>query len=214
MKPAMLLRLTGLAVMVAGVLFAVTEGIESLLFPLDQALSERFVHPGLLVIEAVSWLYSALLLIGLIGLYIRQAERAGVFGFITFLLTFLGVALNVGSLWSAVMIFPQLAMVAPEFLDQLQTNPPRIAGIVIMLSLFLSGAGWVLFGLASVRANVLPRTAAALVTIGYVAILFVPVIPANLVGVGLVWMGHSLWTSAIAGENKVDAGASLLKSQL
>jgi hypothetical protein len=49
-----------------------------------------------------------LLQIGLVGLYVRQSEAAGIFGLLGFVVAFLGTALAVGAIWSQLFIVPEL----------------------------------------------------------------------------------------------------------
>jgi hypothetical protein len=60
---------------------------------------------------------------------------------------------------------------APEFLEE--EEPPGLLGTGFFLSFGLAGVGWLLFGIASLRALVYSRWAAILLMIGAVA-NFVP----------------------------------------
>jgi hypothetical protein len=193
MPSATLLRLSGLATIIGGVLFALAEIAESIFHPQNQPLSERFAAPSLQAIESASWLASVILLLGLIGLYVRQAQKAGLFGLIAFLVAFLGTALNVGSLWSGALLLPLLAEVAPDFLDSLMTDPPGALGIGLPISLYLFPVGWILFGVASLTARVFSWWAVLMVIVGLLLFPFVPVAPGALVGAGLIWMGYAVW---------------------
>jgi uncharacterized membrane protein len=188
------LRLSGLATIVGGALFTFAEFTEALLVPENLPLSKRFAAPSLPIIEAASWLASVMLLLGLTGLYVRQAQQVKRFGLVAFLLAFFGTALNVGSLWSGVLVLPPLAQTAPEFLDSLKTNPPALTGAGLLLSFYLFPAGWVLFGVASLIANSFPRWAILLVMVGLLGIPFIPTVASLVAGIGLVWLGYSLWS--------------------
>ena len=195
MSSATLLRLSGLAAIVGGTLFALAEIAEAIISPENQPLTQRFAAPGLPVVEAAQWLASVLLLLGLTGLYVRQSQKAGSFGLVAFLAAFVGTALNVGSLWSGALLLPPLAQAAPAFLDSLTTNPPGALGIGLLISFFLFPLGWILFGVASLLAKVFSRWAVLLVMIGLLLVPFIPIAPAALVGAGLVWMGYAVWTT-------------------
>ncbi len=186
-------RLTGIALMIGGVLFAVAEAIESIVFPFgSQSLSERFVMPAAQGIEFVSWLYSAFLLLGLLGLYLYQLEKIGSLGLITFVITYIGLLLGIGSLWSAVFLWPEVAVRLPEWTDSLASTPPPLLGTGVLLSGFLAGVGWVLFGIASLLAKMLPRTALLMMMIGMLLLPFIPAVPAFLAGAGFIWLGYCL----------------------
>lgn len=197
-----LLPLTGIALMIGGVLFALAEAAESLFFPFgSQPLSVRFVTPAAQAIELVSWLYTAFFLLGLFGLYLYQLEKIGPLGLITFLITYLGLLLGIGSLWSAVFLWPEVAARIPEWTDTLATNPPPLLGTGVLLSGFLAGIGWVLFGLASLIAKMLPRTALIMMITGMLLLPFIPAVPALLAGAGFVWLGYFLRQRADAGQS-------------
>ncbi|MBV7338208.1 hypothetical protein KFU94_60285 [Chloroflexi bacterium TSY] len=65
-------------------------------------------------------------------------------------------------------------------------------GTGILLSGFLAGIGWVLFGLTSLLVSVLPRWPLIMVIAGNLLLPFVPVVPALLAGVGFVWLGYHM----------------------
>jgi hypothetical protein len=109
-----------------------------------------------------------LLLIGLVGLYARQSEAAGPLGLAGFLVAFLGTALNMGFFWAILFLTPILAVEAPVLLDEGPTP-----GFFFTLITFT--VGWMLFGVATLRARVYPRIAAIVLIIGAVlAILPLP----------------------------------------
>ena len=197
-----LLPLTGVALMIGGVLFAVAEASESLFFPFgSQPLSVRFVTPAAQAIELISWLYTAFFLLGLIGLYLYQLEKIGSLGLITFLITYIGLLLSIGSLWSAVFLWPEVAVRVPEWTDSLASTPPPLLGTGVLLSGFLAGIGWVLFGIASLVAKMLPRTALVMMVTGMLLLPFTPAVPALLAGAGFVWLGYFLRQRSDAGQS-------------
>jgi hypothetical protein len=99
-----------------------------------------------------------LLAMGLPGLYLRQAARVGVLGFIGFVLLSLGVLLaGVGFATVQLTIYPYLAQSAPKLLPSGGTGP--LAGILLwwIVPGLLLMAGNILFGIATVRSRVFPR---------------------------------------------------------
>jgi hypothetical protein len=132
-----------------------------------------------------------LLLLGLVGLYASQSEAAGVLGLVGFLVAFAGTALLVGALWFELFITPALAAEAPELAEA----ELGLAGFILVL---LTGAlGWVLFGVATLRARVYPRWAAVLLIVGGL-VAFAPVPLAGIVFSGAVaWMGFILFTGRV-----------------
>jgi len=123
-----------------------------------------------------------LLALGLVGLYVRQSEVAGILGLIGFLVAFLGMVL--------------VSALGVE----------GVEGVAPLASL-----GWALFGVASLRAGIYPRVAAVLLIIsavfsGMFSLLIVALIvgPSSIlvyvgVGAGIVlnaviaWLGYALF---------------------
>jgi hypothetical protein len=106
-----LVRWSGLAAMVGGVLYA--------LF--------MFFHPpnepagmddALWVPVHVVWLVSILLiLLGLVGLYVRYADLMGSLGLVAFLVAFFGNALLVAGSFIDAFVLPTLALKLPEVFE-------------------------------------------------------------------------------------------------
>jgi hypothetical protein len=155
-----------------------------------------------LVLHVLILIAYLLSLVGLVGLYARQAEKAGILGLIAFLLTFLCIAPRFAWNWIEAFIWPILAQAAPRLLDHPELAPPalNVFGTVDFSSVLLLSVGVLLFGIASLRARVLPRWAAVLVIVGAVLDLvsiFVGVdfpFAAAVSGPGLAWMGYAVWS--------------------
>ena len=183
-----LLRLAGLAAIVAGVLSAIGD-VMSLVVDLEAAdaagdVSQRIVF-GFYLLGTV------LLLLGLIGLYVSQSRAAGILGFAGFLFAFVGTALTVGAIWFEFFVVPDLAAKAPD----VATGELGFTGFA--LSFLIAAVGWVLFAIATLRAGVYPRMAAGLLLAGAL-VSFVPLfaqVPATgvLLSVALAVLGIFLW---------------------
>ena len=87
MESSNLIRWCGLAAVVAGALFVLINLITTLILGFGQGQFE------LLVRTVISPVAGALLLLGLVGLYARQAEALDLVGLIGFLLAFFGTVL-------------------------------------------------------------------------------------------------------------------------
>lgn len=140
-----------------------------------------------------------LLLLGLVGLYARQSEVSGALGLVAFLVAFTGTALILGTWWTNTFIAPSLATDAPEFLE---AGPTGVLGVAYTLSFAIAAVGWLLFGLASLRARVYPRTAVVVLMVG-AALTFLPLPGSQVVfEVAVAWLGLSLFSrqEAFAGR--------------
>jgi hypothetical protein len=206
MTPYTLLRWSGLAAIVAGTLEALNAVMDFLLFPPRQSLvhasvmsfSQQAVTNAWAIQQTVNWVAKVFLLWALVGLYSRQSNEAGVLGFIAFLLSFVGIALVFGAIFGYFLLAPDLARVAPAFLDGGPTQLSLVGLLAFILPFLVAQVGILLFGVASWRAKVFPRWAAALFIL--TPLLFVvdsfinlPFIADIAFGVGLVWMGYTLW---------------------
>src|SRR6266498_4383295 len=106
-----LIRWTGLAAMVAGIIFA---GIQPI-HPPDVLSS---VTTGAwAIITPLKTAMCLLLLLGIVGLYARQAKEAGWLGLAGFLLFGLSWALQTAFVFAEAFILPPLAALAPKFVD-------------------------------------------------------------------------------------------------
>lgn len=139
----------------------------------------------------------------LIGAYARQSEQAGLVGLIGFVAAVTGVVLGVGVLVPDSFVFPVLAeQESTRFLLSVPGTliPGGSLGIYILLSGLLYTGGYILFGIATVKAGILPRAATISILIGVVPLTFgalllqgLDVAGALLVGVGHIWWGYALW---------------------
>lgn len=194
MSSSDLFRWSGLAAMVGGVLFVVGE-----LLNLPTLNVENFSETATTVsfaIQQLAFLLGAVfVLLGLCGLYVRQSEAAGALGLIGFLVAFLGTVLLGGLGWAGTFIAPALVDVAPEFID---VGPPP----GFFLTFITFGVGWLLFGIATLRARIFPRAAAILLLIG--AVISVLPLPFTVVvlAIAVAWLGFALFTGreASAGQ--------------
>jgi tetrahydromethanopterin S-methyltransferase subunit E len=150
-----------------------------------------------LILLDLSIIAAYLGLLALIGLYVRQVEEAGRLGLVAFILASLGTVMNIGFLWGGGFIVPALTSVAPEFLDQVEANPPTIVAAGFITTFALFALGWLLLGVASLKARVLPRIPLWLLILGAILGLVSRIvglgIPGVLFGVALAWLGWWLW---------------------
>lgn len=134
-----------------------------------------------------------LLLISLVASHQWQVREAGRRGVIAVTVAIVGTLALGGDLWFETFAVPWLADAAPMAFD---TKPTFLLAIGAVSSYLLFSLGWVLFGIASLRARVFPRVIAGAIVIGGVAgwsALLSPYgIPLGLALVALgVWMGRT-----------------------
>ena len=196
-------RWSGIACILAGLLIA----LATLVHP-SRETPEIILEQELRLVAA-HWLYTfffGFLLLGLPGLYAAQSERAGRLGLVSFLMLFFGtlffaVSNNYG------FIAPVLAAQAPAMLDAINVYPPVAALNGLLIVGFFPG--FILFGIATLRARVLPRQTGILMAIGsplilvggalgllvFEALYTVAILGALVLGLGLAWAGYWLWSS-------------------
>ncbi len=160
------------------------------------------------VVHTVSITMSILFVIGLVGIYLRQVERAGWLGLAALIVMSLGLLLTAGLTVVEAYVIPQLAASNPEyvegFLGLVEGHASTVdLGAIPTLwaihdALFMLGT--ISFGLVTLWAGVLPRLAAALFTFGL--FLFLPVVTAfdaprlaaMPIGLSLAWLGYAAWS--------------------
>lgn len=183
-----LFRMSGLALVLAGAMFMVA-GLISLSVLAQGEVDEmrRIARTDSFFLQSFATLVGGILLLGgLVGLYVRQAEAAKKLGVVGFVLAFLGTAVVVGDFYANTFITPLVALEAPSFLDS------PLAGVLqvwLPLDLVLLAASWLALCVATVRARVYPRGASwALLGGALLALLPLPVV--NLVfEAALAWLG-------------------------
>lgn len=205
MKPTTsnLIRWTGLAAMGAGIIFATIQPIH----PLDVLSSVTTTK--WVVIQSFKWTMCLLGLLGMVGLYARQVKETGWLGLAGYLLFSLFYALTTAFVFAEAFVLPLLATEAPKFVEGFlgvfNGHPTdfNLGAIPVLYS--VAGAayvlGGVLFGIATFRARILPRWAAALMAVGAVAPFVLAILPHPLdrtfavpMGVALVGLGYALWS--------------------
>ena len=166
-------------------------------------------------------------LLGIAGLYARQAERVGWLGLAGFLLFSLWLVLVPGFTFFEAFMLPLLAIDAPTFAESFLgiftgsaggTKFGTLATIwTLMGPMYMLGA--LLFGIATLRAGILSRWAAGLFGFGAVSSLAFALVPPALeplatvpVGLGLAWLGFALWSERRQGASQ--PAPSLERAQL
>lgn len=197
-----LIRWTGLAAIVAGIIFA---GIQPF-HPVDVLAS---VTTGTwTTIIALKLTMCFLFLVGLTGLYARQAKQSGRLGFVGFLLLSLSWWLQASFVFVELFILPVLASSTPQFVESylgiVNGSPgemnigalPAVYGAVGVLYLL----GGLVFGIATFRARVLPRWPAGLLAAAAIVTPAAALLPHALqryaavpMGIAMIWLGYALF---------------------
>jgi len=198
----MLTRAAGLCAVVAGLLF----------------IGVQVDHPHLdvTVITTTEWtvrqnlklLMAVMSLIGITGMYLRQVRRTGLVGLVGYVIFGAGYLMMMSVEAVGGYVLPSLAHSAPGYVNDVlavATGGTAAGDIGQMQTLIVASgigylAGGFIFGIALFRANILARWAAALLAVGTLATLAIPLLPqvnerlfAVPTGVALIGLGHSLW---------------------
>lgn len=204
-------RITGKSLMRWAGLFAILAGILYICI--------QFIHPEdhissvstslWVVIACTTSIMSLFSLIGITGIYTRQAEEAdwlGLTGFILFSLFWL-ISMNFS--FNEAFVLPLLTTDAPKFVEGIvgifggttSTVNLGIFPLLAPIAAILYSLGGLLFGITTFRARIFPRMAGALLSFAAVVTFAAAVIPhpfdrilAVPMGLALIWLGYALWS--------------------
>jgi len=196
-----LTRAAGLAAVAGGLLFIAVQIKHPLLDAPFTTTTEYAVRETAKIFMAV------LSLIGITGIYLRQVRQTGVLGLIGYLLLGVGYLTILNVQVIGVFVLPDLAASQPGYVNDVLAvatsgTPMGEVGRMQTLShvAITYIVGGIIFGIALFRANILPRWAAALMSVGAVATVATFQLPeltqrlfAIPVGVALIGLGYSLW---------------------
>jgi len=171
MSKSTLVRWSGIALIVAGLLVFVTDLVSAAViwgFGPEPAIpfSEAVALPSYVVLTSVYLVISVLAMLGIIGLYAHQADNAGVFGLIAFVVFVLGIMLSTGATFTATFVPPVLADVAPAVLDAEETG--TILDAAFGVSYILFPLGLVLVTISTLINQAVPRVFAIIALVGFV----------------------------------------------
>ncbi|HWQ15619.1 MAG TPA: hypothetical protein VNL77_22655 [Roseiflexaceae bacterium] len=216
MNTTNLIRWAGLAAMGAGIIFA---GIQPI-HPPDVLASVTTTSWA--VIIAAKFGMCLLFLLGITGLYARQVEAAGRLGLAGFLLLSLSWWVQTGYVFAELFILPVLATAAPQFVESflgIVNQHPGDMDIGALPAVYNIGTGGtyllggLLFGIATVRANVLPRWPAGLLAVAAAVTPLAALLPHAIqrfaavpMGLALAWLGYTLWSERRAHATQAIAG--------
>lgn len=195
-------RWSGLAAMLAGLCYVLV----GLFHPLNELASVTTSTWAFVHVLACIMAFAGIL--GLTGIYARQAEEVGWPGLAGFGMLSIWLALVLCFSFVETVVLPILAPAAPAVVEAFMamfTVP--IAGVdlgTLPILWGLSGPlyilGGLVFGIATFRAGVLPRWAGALLAAGTGLAPVAALLPFDFqskvtipVGLALLWLGYALW---------------------
>jgi len=199
MSSSNLFRWSGLAFLLAGILLPATWYMR---FAEGDSSNPATVTSALYVTEHTLAIIGVILtLLGLVGIYGRQIRETGRTGLLGFLALFSGHVLIGGLLFFEGYAVPAIAATTPSLHESTLYSVPALLVASIVLSIF-NLLGFIVFGVALMRASILPRLAALLFIIG--GILYSPgptqlpwivfTIGTTVVGIAQIWLGYALWS--------------------
>ena len=207
--PSKLIRWSGVAAIVAGLIFAAYQPIQP-----SEVLSSVTTSAWAIITPLKTGM-CLLFLLGWTGLYARQVKETGWIGLAGYLLLSLSWALQFAFVFASAFILPLLATTAPRFVDSVLRNASGTVSVVnlgaIPVLYTLVGIGYILggllFGIATLRAGILSRWAAGLLVVAsalplaFVLPSVAALIPPNIqhlaampLGIAVAWLGYSLLT--------------------
>ena len=202
--PSKLTRAAALCAVLAGLLFIIIQPLH------PEETVANVTTSTWKVVHYMTVAMGVFALVGLAGLYLRQAREVGWLGLIGYAVFSLEYLLVVAHSYAEALVVPPVAEDAPQFVasfvgilaDSAGNYDLGPVGAIGVASYIMFVLGSVLFGVAVFRAGVLSRGAGALLAIGAAGTLLTPLFPHGLerwaavpVGAALVWLGLSLWSN-------------------
>jgi hypothetical protein len=148
-------------------------------------------------------------LLGMAGLYARQAAKSGLLGLVGCVMLSLWLVLVMGFSFVEAFILPQAGSVTPAFVEgwmgmfngTASTVDLGVLPVLWTLTAPLYILGGLSFGIATFRARILPRGAAVLLAAGAALAPVAGLLPLEAqpkiaipVGLALAWLGAALFT--------------------
>ncbi|SFR93215.1 hypothetical protein SAMN04487846_0767 [Microbacterium sp. cf046] len=193
----------------------------------------QFIHPADVIeslstqawvtVHVISFAEAVLALIGVTGLYLYQARKAGILGLIGYMMFGLFFILQASFNFAEAFIAPLIAISAPQLAVDLvglfgrypaETDLGALAALPLVGAILYVG-GAILFGIAIIRAHMLSRGAAILLIVAAAVTPLAALLPHALermaavpMGLALIWLGWSLWIrSSTRTPQAVDASS-------
>lgn len=200
---ALLMRWAGLCSVLAGILYILIQ----LIHPSDHITSVGTT--SWFVVACMTLAMAKFSLIGITEIYMRQLKESGWLGLVGFLLFGMFWIASIAFSFIEAFVLPILVNEAPLFVEAFlglfgETSSTYNLGafpVLATLAGILYLLGGLMLGLATFRAGILPRSAAALLAFGSIVTLAAAIIPhpfdrilAIPMGVAFMWLGYMLWS--------------------
>lgn len=196
-----LIRSTGIAAIAAGLMFVVIQPLH----PEDVLASVTTDVWALIHYATLAML--TLFVVGVTGIYIRQAEKVGWISLAGYVVLVIGLVLTALGIAIEALVQPLIAATDPDFVNGMlamvhgHPSETDLGAIPLLWNVASAGfmGGTLLFGFATFRAGILSRWASAVFAVGLFAmapvagLLGTPRVGAVPIGIGLAWLGYSLW---------------------
>jgi len=198
-----LIRLAGLSALIAGICYVLV----GIFHPANVASSVTTTRWEIVHVLACAMSFFGVL--GMAGLYARQAVKTGWLGLVGYILLSLWLVLIMGFSFVEAFILPHVATALPAFVQAwmgMFNGPAGKFDLGVLPTIWtLTGLvyilGGLLFGIATFRAGILPRWAGALLAISTVLAPIAGLLPnasqpkvAVPMGLALAWLGYALWS--------------------
>ena len=200
MTPKSLVKLSGIALLLSGILATVGFSIH----PHDSAGSNHAIWLGAHVLVMSG---GVLNLLGLVGLYLVSAAPLGLVGLFGFLLTAVSLVLYLGKLYWSAFIYPLVTARDADFIWSYGFNPGSdpvdpVVRIVFYLGPILFAIGYALLGLSLLRVKAYPAPALWALVVGALLVGLWPLLPgvvqhlsvvvSLIYTAGIGWIGYLL----------------------
>jgi hypothetical protein len=181
----------------------------------------QFIHPADVIeslstqawvsVHILSFAEAILALIGVTGICLYQARKAGILGLIGYLMFGLFFILQASFNFAEALIAPLIAVSAPQLAVDFvglfgryapETDLGALASLPLVGAILYVG-GAMVFGIATIRARMLSRGAAILLIVAAAVTPLAALLPHAIermaavpMGAALIWLGWSLWVSS------------------
>jgi hypothetical protein len=220
--PATLMRWAGLSALAAGICYVLV----GIFHPANVPSSVTTTRWEIVHIIACAMSFFGLL--GMAGLYARQAVKTGWLGLVGYILLSLWLVVIMGFSFVEAFVLPHVATASPAFVHAwmgMFNGPAGKLDIGALPTIWtLSGPvyilGGLLFGIATFRAGIMPRWAGALLAVSTLLAPTAALLPnasqpkiAIPMGLALAWLGYALWSEPQA-ERAVERDPRLADDSL